>query len=135
MSSIRILALMMGLTLVYGCGGSDGNGGGLGNGGGNTQPLVVLTTDNADALAGVAAEIVVEDNVFGAIGAPGVPFVSTSTDAANVLMSIANLPMPPGVMAAQSSMDDCAVSGTVDVTFDQRGSLCRIIFWPSRVTE
>lgn len=98
---------------VAGCGGSGGN-----NGNPNppvTGELVTITSDNATTVAGVVAQQALEDNLFGALST-GLPIVSAGSGAAIALTSLSAVPLPPNMLAAQSTLQDCANGGEVDVT-------------------
>ena len=102
------------LLLAAGCGGSGGNDGTP------NQPvtgeLVTITSNNATTVAGVVAEQVLEDNLFGALTNTGLPVMDAGSGAAIALASLSAVPLPPEMAAAQSTLQDCAVDGTVDIT-------------------
>lgn len=105
------------VLFVAGCGGS-------GSSDGNSNPvfetgeLVTITSDNATTVAGVVAEQALEDNLFGALTSSGLPVMSAGSGAAIALTSLSAVPLPPEMLAAQSTLRDCAVEGTVDVSVD-----------------
>lgn len=109
----NLIFVVSGLALLASCGGSDKDNG---NNGGNTPPLATITSQNAPTIAGVVAEEILEGGVLSAISTTGLPFAGSGSDAAAVLMAIASSPPPPGVLAA-SVPQNCAVTGTIDVTF------------------
>lgn len=111
-----ILAVIT-LAFVAGCGGSGGNDG-------NPNPifetgeLVTITSDNATTVAGVVAEQALEDNLFGALTSSGLPVMSAGSGAAIALTSLSAVPLPPNMLGAQSTLQNCANGGSVDVTVD-----------------
>ena len=110
-STLRSVALACICSLlVASCGG-----GGSTNGG-NTTELAPLTAQNAETMAGVVVRQILNDNVIGTIGTPGIPFVSLGPDAGEQLLSLASRPAAAGTLAASVNMENCAVSGTIDVT-------------------
>lgn len=112
-----LILTVISLSLVAACGGSDGNDG-------NPNPpvspgeLVTITSDNATTVAGVVAQQVLEDGLFGALTTTGLPIASSGSGAAIVLSSLSAVPLPPEMLAAQSTLEDCAVDGSVEVTVD-----------------
>jgi hypothetical protein len=108
------------LALIAACSGGDGE---PGNFIGNNPPppptgqLVTITEDNATTVAGVAAEQIVEDNLIGVLTSTGIPVVGAGSAAATEMLSLSGSPLAPGLAAAQLPRENCAVSGTVDVTF------------------
>lgn len=105
------------LAFVAGCSGSGDN-----NGNPNpifeTGELVTITSDNATTVAGVVAQQALEDNLFGALTTSGLPVMSAGSGAAIALSSLSAVPLPPDMLAAQSTLQNCAVDGNVDVTVD-----------------
>ena len=99
---------------IAGCGGSAG-----GDGEPNlpvTGELVTITSDNATTVAGIVAQQVLEDDLFGALTTTGLPIVSAGSGAAMALSSLSAAPLPANMLAAQSTLQDCAEGGTVDLT-------------------
>jgi len=83
-----------------------------------TSELVTLTSNNATTVAAVVAEQVVEDGLFGTL-TRGLPIVSAGPGAAAALTNLSAAPLPPGMLAVTAStLEQCAVDGTVDVTVD-----------------
>ena len=110
----NLILASVAFLFIAGCGGSGGDGG-------NQNPpvtgeLVTITSDNATTVAGVVAEQVLQDNLFGALTTVGLPIASAGSDAAMALSSLSAVPLPPEMLAAQSSLQDCAVDGSVDLT-------------------
>ncbi|MDH3613730.1 MAG: hypothetical protein OES10_10660 [Gammaproteobacteria bacterium] len=108
--------ILAGITLLFvaGCGSSGGNDG-------NPNPpvtgeLVTITSDNATTVAGIVAQQVLEDNLFGALTTTGLPVMSAGSGAAIALSSLSAVPLPADMLAAQSTLQNCADEGTVDVT-------------------
>lgn len=116
-----ILAVLT-FSFVAGCGGSGGDAGSP-NPTVPTAELVTITSDNATTVAGVVAQQVLEDNLFGALTTTGLPIASAGPGAAVALSSLSAVPLPANMLAAQSTLQDCAVDGTVDVTIDVANSL------------
>ncbi len=110
------------LSLVAGCGGSGGSNGGAGNFGGPSPPpvgqLVTITENNAPAIAGVAAERVLEDTLVGTLTTTGIPVLSAGSSAATDMLRLSGGSLAAGMAAASLPTQDCAESGTVDVTFE-----------------
>lgn len=79
--------------------------------------LVTITEDNATTVAGVAAQQVVEDNLIGVLTSTGIPVVGAGSAAATEMIALSGSSPSPGLAAAQMTLQDCAVSGTVDVEF------------------
>jgi len=100
--------------LIAGCGGSAGNDGD------STPPvtgeLVTITSNNATTVAGIVAQQVLEDDLFGALTTTGLPVVSAGSGAAIALSSLSAAPLPANMLAAQSTLQNCADGGTVDLT-------------------
>ena len=109
------ISILVAALFVTGCGGGSDSS--------NPAPpptseLVTLTSENATTVAGVVAEQVVEDGLFGAL-TRGLPIVSAGPGAAAALTRLSAAPLPPGMLAVMaSSQEQCAVDGTVDVTVD-----------------
>lgn len=109
--------LLAGLAAVSAC---SGGGDGSGIRGINPPPtsqLVAITEDNAVTVAGVAAEQVVADDFVGVLTTTGLPIVGAGSSAAQQMLSLSGADPGAGLAAAQMTLQDCAVSGTVDVTF------------------
>jgi len=99
---------------IAGCGGS------VGNDGDPTPPvtdeLVTITSNNATTVAGIVAQQVLEDDLFGALANTGLPVVSAGSGAAMALSSLIPAPLPANMLAAQSTLQDCSEGGTVDLS-------------------
>lgn len=111
--------ILAGITLLFfaGCGGSSGSGGNDGNPNPPvTDERVTITSDNATTVAGIVAQQILEDNLFGALTSTGLPVMSAGSGAAIALSSLSAVPLPTNMLAAQSTLQDCADDGTVDVT-------------------
>ena len=114
-SSRNLILVAIGLSALFGCGGggttapSDtGNTGNTGSGN-----LATITTENANAIAGVAAQTALEDDFFVDIVSQGLPVISSGSQ--QTLSSVAKMASPLNLLAARSGLVDCAVSGTVDI--------------------
>jgi len=101
---------------IAGCGGSTGSDS-------NSDPivpvtgeLVTITSNNATTVAGIVAQQVLEDDLFGALTSTGLPVVSAGSGAAIALSSLFPAPLPANMLAAQATLQDCADGGTVDLT-------------------
>ena len=114
--SRNLIFSVFALLFVAGCGGGGGNGGS--NPPVATGELVTITSDNATTVAGVVAQQVLEDNLFGALTTAGLPVANAGSGAAIAMSSLAAAPLPTNMLAAQSTLQDCANGGTVDVTVD-----------------
>ncbi len=110
------------LSLIVGCDGGGGDGGGVRNIGGSTPPpvgqLVTITENNAPTVAGAAAEQVLEDTLIGTLTTTGIPVVRSGSSAAIDLLRLSGSSLAPGMAAATLPTQDCAASGTVDITFE-----------------
>ncbi len=118
----HLLLAVITFSIVAGCGGSS-------SGGGDlippvpTSELVTITSDNATTVAGVVAQQVLDDNLFGTLTTTGLPIASAGPGAAIALSSLSAVPLPANMLAAQSTLENCAVDGTVDVTIEVSSSL------------
>ena len=108
----NLVFVVAGLALLAGCGGGDNDDG---NQGPIVGDLVTITSQNAPTIAGVAAEVALEDGVFGTVASQGLPIGSTGTGTLLAISGILNAPLPPEILAAQMTMAPCAVDGTVDL--------------------
>ncbi len=113
----NLILATMALALVAGCGGSGGSDGGV-NPPAPTSELVTITSDNATTVAGVVAQQVLDDNLFGTLTDTGLPVAGAGPGAAIALSSLSAVPLPTNMLAAQSTLENCAVDGTVDVTIE-----------------
>jgi hypothetical protein len=99
---------------IAGCGGSTGSDGDP------TPPvtddLVTITSNNATTVAGIVAQQVLEDDLFGALASTDLPVVSAGSGAAMALSSLIPAPLPANMLAAQSTLQDCPEGGTVDLS-------------------
>ena len=117
----HLLLAVITFSFVAGCGGSSS--------GGELVPpvptseLVTITSDNATTVAGVVAQQVLDDNLFGTLTTTGLPIASAGPGAAIALSSLSAVPLPANMLAAQSTLENCAVDGTVDVTIEVSSSL------------
>ena len=112
----NFLFATVGCAAVAACGGGS-DGGGL-NGGGNPAELATITTQNAPAIAGVAAEVAMGQGVFSSVFTTDFPIASAGPDAAvmkPVLSAAMKTANPSQLYATSSALENCAVSGTVDV--------------------
>lgn len=113
MMSARRYALSAAVAIQFlaACGG--------GGGGVETSPpidrtgLAQITSQNAPTVAGVVAEVALEDGIFGSLLNQGLPFASSATN--RVVTVAAKTAQPASLFASTSGMESCAVSGTVDV--------------------
>lgn len=92
--------------------------GGGGNGSEPSPPidrvgLAQITKQNAPTVAGVVAEVALEEGVFGALLNQGLPFGAIGSNGAVTVA--AKLASPATLLSATSGLAPCAVSGTVDV--------------------
>ena len=118
----NLMLAVITLAFVAGCGGSGGSDGGV------IQPvptseLVTITSDNATTIAGVVAQQVLDDSLFGTLTETGLPVASAGPGAAVALSSLSAVPLPANMLAAQSTLQDCAIDGTVDVTIEIANSV------------
>jgi hypothetical protein len=112
-----------GLTLLAACGG-----GGSDDGGGLTGGVPVpasepatITAENAPLIAGTVAEVAMGQGVFSSIFTTDLPIASIGGDVAvtpvmkPVLSAAMKTANPSQLYATSSALEDCAVTGTVDV--------------------
>ena len=119
--AIRIGFSLAALSLLAACSGGSGDGGPSTFGGFNPPPtsqLVTITESNAPAIAGVAAEQIIEDSLISTLTTTGIPVVGAGSFAASDMVRLSGSSPVPGTAAATLPTQDCAVSGTVDITFD-----------------
>ena len=110
MQAIRnSISVVIGLFVLAGCGGS-GSAGPTTTGGSN---LATISSQNAPAIAGVIAEVALEDGIFGAIFNQNLPIASSGSP--QFLSGVAEAARPSALLATRAGLADCAVSGTVDV--------------------
>jgi len=110
MQAIRnFIFVAIGLSLLAGCGGG-GSAVPNNTGGGN---LATITTQNAPAVAGVVAEVALEDGIFGSVFNQNLPIASSGSQ--RILSGVAKAASPSNLFATNAGLALCAVSGTVDV--------------------
>ncbi len=71
----------------------------------------------------MVAQQVLDDNLFGALTGTGLPIANAGSGAAVALSSLSAVPLPANMLAAQSTLENCAVDGTVDVTIEVSSAL------------
>jgi hypothetical protein len=109
------------LTLLAACGGGSSDDGGL-TGGTPTSEPATITAQNAPLIAGVVAEVAMGQGVFSSIFSPEIPIASIGADAgvAAVMKPVASAAFktasPSQLYALSAGRENCAISGTVDVT-------------------
>lgn len=113
----NLMLAVITLAFVAACGGGGGSDGGV-NPPLPTSELVTITSDNATTVAGVVAQQALDDNLFGTLTGSGLPIASAGPGAAIALSSLSAVPLPANMLAAQSTLENCAVEGTVDVTIE-----------------
>ena len=116
----RVLAPIAVFFLIAACGGGGGGGNRVANDGG--PPLATITSANAPTIAGAVSQQILDGSVVGGLSTPRLPFAAASPAVAEVLLSAA-APTTTGVAAAQSPIQPCAVSGTVDITVSVANAL------------
>jgi hypothetical protein len=111
-SSRNLIFVVIGLSALVGCGGGSTTApSGTGNtGSGN---LATITTENAKAIAGVAAQTALENDFFVDIVSQSLPVFSSGSQ--QTLSSVLKMAGPSNLSAAISGLVDCAVFGTVDI--------------------
>ena len=111
-----------GLALIGACGGGSDDGGG--QTGGIPVPAsepATITAANAPLIAGTVAEVAMGQGVFSSIFTTDLPIASIGGDvaAAPVMKPVLSAAMktanPSQLYATNSALENCAVSGTVDV--------------------
>lgn len=115
----RVLALTAVFCLSAACGGGGGSSR-IANDGG--PPLATITSANATTVAGAVSQQVLDGSVIGGLSTPRLPFASSNPAVASTLLFIA-APTITSVGAAQSPIQPCAVSGTVDITVSVASAL------------
>jgi hypothetical protein len=122
----NLLIVAAGAVLFAACGGSggdDGGGGGL-TGPAPTSEAATITVENAPAIAGAVAEVVMGQGIFSSIITPDIPIASSGADAAiaphmkPVLSAAMKTAAPSQLYATSAGQANCAISGTVDVQLD-----------------
>ena len=105
-----------GVTLLAACGGSSDDSGGL-TGGTPTAEPATITTQNAPMIAGAVAEVAMGRGVFSSIFTPDIPIAASGKDAAvsPILSAAMKSAAPSQLYATSSGLENCAISGTVDV--------------------
>jgi len=106
-----------GVMLLAACGGSsDDDSGGLTGGTPAAEPATI-TAQNAPMIAGTVAEVAMGQGVFSSIFTPDIPIAATGKDAAvsPILSAAMKSAAPSQLYATSASLENCAVSGTVDV--------------------
>ncbi|HSN52815.1 MAG TPA: hypothetical protein VLS87_09805 [Woeseiaceae bacterium] len=117
----NFLMVAAGAVLVTACGGGGSSDGGGLTGGGSTTEFATITTQNAPAIAGVAAEVAMGQGAFSSIFTTDIPIASVGADAAvapvmkPVLSAAMKAANPSQLYATSAALQNCAVSGTVDV--------------------
>lgn len=101
--------VVTGLSLLAGCGGG-GSAAPTTPGGGS---LATISSQNAPAIAGVVAEVALEDGIFGAIFNQNLPIASSGSP--QILSGVAKAARPSTLLATNAGLAACAVSGTVDI--------------------
>jgi hypothetical protein len=105
-----------GVTLLAACGGSSDDSGGLTCGTPTAEPATIAA-QNAPMIAGAVAEVVMGRGVFSLIFTPDTPIAASGKDAAvsPILSAAMKSAAPSQLYATSSGLEDCAISGTVDV--------------------
>ena len=113
-SSRNLVFVVIGLSVLVSCGGGGGSTvaprdtGNTGGGSGAT-----ITLENAEEIAGVAAQTALENDFFVDIVSQSLPVFSSGSQP--ILSSVVTMASPSNLLAASSGLVDCAVSGTVDI--------------------
>ena len=113
-----------GLTFLAACGGGSGSSGGDGGLTGGVPPaeLATITAESAPLIAGTVAEVAMGQGIFSTVFSPEIPIGSIGADAgvAAVMKPVASAAFktasPSQLYALSAGRENCAVSGTVDVT-------------------
>jgi hypothetical protein len=121
----NLLIVAAGAVLFAACGGSGGDDGGGGlTGPAPTSEAATITVENAPAIAGAVAEVVMGQGIFSSIITPDIPIASSGADAAiaphmkPVLSAAMKTAAPSQLYATSAGQANCAISGTVDVQLD-----------------
>lgn len=119
----NFLVAAAGLAFIAACGGGSDGDGGL-NGGPPPAEPATITAENAPLIAGTVAGVAMGDGVFSSIFTPTIPIGSMGADAAvspvmkPVFSAAMKTASPSQLYATSAGREACAVSGTVDVTFN-----------------
>lgn len=117
----NICVAAAGLALLAACGGSSSDDDGGLTGGTPTSEAATITSQNAPLIAGTVAEVAMGQGVFSSIFTTDIPIAASGADAAvsPVLKPVFSAAMktaaPSQLYAMTGGLENCAVSGTVDV--------------------
>lgn len=112
--------LLLALTLILGAGCSGGDGsvpGFIDNSPSGSADLATITADSAPAVAGVAAQQILEANFVSTLTTTGIPVTGSGSAAAQDMLRLSGPSLPSNLGAAQMTLVQCQASGTMDVTF------------------
>lgn len=110
----NIVLAAIGAASLAACG-SSGSGGDTGGAptAGTGGSLATITPDNAPIIAGVVAEVALEQGVFDFLFQQDLPIASSGTE--RILSTATKIASPSQLLPNGTGLVDCAVSGTVDV--------------------